>query len=580
MNPMEKPVEQTSFRTHFLVLSLVLVALTVWALVDEFILRRPWKGYQRTFKKIEHQKVSADYQKFLRDVYDVKRLDQLKGQQRAEEGRLEQSKEYREALTALKKADVTLSDWVNRRRAVKSEYDEAAYEFTHARMKKSSRMEFYRKEMAEQKKVLDEVTAKAAEAQSIRDTTKKTVDQHRMAWITLKAEIDKWELPKLDFEERLVKIKSRPIQIQQVMVPALGRIDRCLSCHVGIEKKGFGAERDLVHRSHPGNEFPLDHPKNLLAHHPVDKFGCAVCHHGDGESTKVKKAHGYESNGERVEHFSEPMIKKEFIQAACAKCHEQTTKPGMEIVQKGKDAFKKFGCLACHKVTNGWGEKIAGWEGGPVSVDLAEIADKAHDEIDFSFVEAPHTWAEYVRQRLLDPQKVNPSRPEQGIPYDSPMPNHHLSKDEAVAITTLLQAFTREVKKIPESYKVKNGKSADPAASGDLQAGRHVFVKYGCGACHGLNGEGGQINYNYEGGPTKEKAMMPHLQGLADKYTDDELVERIELGTQPEGKFDANDVTPPLFMPRWKGVIKPEEFNVLVKYLKSIKGAKKTSDDW
>jgi len=574
----DQPVEQITYRTHFVVWSVILVGLTGWAIWDEVVLRRPWKGYQRTFKRIEMKKVNEEYQKYLKESFNSRRVETLKVKLSAEEKRLADSQEHQDALAALKQADLALAKWMAKRRVAKSEYDEAAYEFTHARQKQSSHVESYRRTMEVAKKKLDEVMRQTAAAQAARDAAKRTVDLQRAEYLALKSELEQLERPKIEFEEKIARVASRPIRIQQVMLPSLHRIDRCQSCHVGIDKKGLASpDLPLVYRSHPGNDLPPDHPKNLLAHHPIEKFGCTVCHHGDGEATQVKRAHGYEKNGELLHHMMEPMIKKPYLQASCAKCHEDTSKPGMEVVHRGKQLFKQFGCLACHKASHGWGERIAGWEGGPVSVDLAEIADKPQDEIDYAFVERPHTWDEYILQRLLNPQKVNPARPEQGIPYDSPMPNYGFSREDAMALTTLLHAFTREIKQIPEAYKVKDGQPLKA-----LVDGRQVFVKYGCGACHGLNGEGGRVNYNYQGGPTKEKALIPPLQGLADKYTEAELVERIELGSQPEGKFDPNDVTPPLFMPKWRGIIAPQEMRALVKYLMTLKGPAGggPSEDW
>jgi len=330
-NPLlEKPVEETSYRHLFLGLSVALVLLTVWAVYDETVSRRPWKKYQKEFQIIEYAKVNKDFQKFLEGTYNAKRVAELHEKLKVEEAQLDQSKEYQEAMTVFKKADIIFSDRVNQRRAVKSEYDEAAYEFTHAKQTKSNRMETYRKVMEAVKKEVDEATKHAAETQDAREAAKANVDKLNAVLRGLREEWEKLEGPKLDFEERLARIKGRSVEIHQMIIPGLQKIDRCLSCHVGVNKKGFDApDIPKVHRSHPGMDLPLDHPKNILARHPFDKYGCTVCHRGDGEATKELKAHGYHQSGELVHHMMEPMIKKEYLQASCAKCHQVTTGPGM-----------------------------------------------------------------------------------------------------------------------------------------------------------------------------------------------------------------------------------------------------------
>ena len=57
-----------------------------------------------------------------------------------------------------------------------------------------------------------------------------------------------------------------PVEVRQVYLEELGHVDRCVSCHVGIDNPAFAdAEQPLT--AHPGD---------VLKHHPSDKFGCTV----------------------------------------------------------------------------------------------------------------------------------------------------------------------------------------------------------------------------------------------------------------------------------------------------------------
>src|SRR5262252_5488787 len=63
-----------------------------------------------------------------------------------------------------------------------------------------------------------------------------------------------------------------PIEIRQITVPALHTVDRCVTCHLGIDDPRM-TDQPTPHRTHP---------KGLLEIHRVEKFGCTVCHQGQG----------------------------------------------------------------------------------------------------------------------------------------------------------------------------------------------------------------------------------------------------------------------------------------------------------
>src|SRR5512147_205215 len=63
--------------------------------------------------------------------------------------------------------------------------------------------------------------------------------------------------------------------IRQVWLPELDRVDRCRTCHLGIDDPAFA-----------GAAAPFTtHPGTWLATHPADRFGCTVCHDGQGQAT-------------------------------------------------------------------------------------------------------------------------------------------------------------------------------------------------------------------------------------------------------------------------------------------------------
>ena len=86
-----------------------------------------------------------------------------------------------------------------------------------------------------------------------------------------------WKDYQSDFRE-LVEKKFGPARaevvpagIQQIWVKALDRVDRCTTCHLGVEWKGMESAPE------PFRTHSLD----VLTQHPTAKFGCTVCHRSE-----------------------------------------------------------------------------------------------------------------------------------------------------------------------------------------------------------------------------------------------------------------------------------------------------------
>src|SRR3972149_1074474 len=62
---------------------------------------------------------------------------------------------------------------------------------------------------------------------------------------------------------------------RQLYLPDLGRIDRCVTCHLAI---------DNPHTKDAAQPLTA-HPGETMIHHPKERFGCTVCHRGQGLGT-------------------------------------------------------------------------------------------------------------------------------------------------------------------------------------------------------------------------------------------------------------------------------------------------------
>ncbi|MBI4376493.1 MAG: cytochrome c [Elusimicrobia bacterium] len=383
------------------------------------------------------------------------------------------------------------------------------------------------------------------------------------------------------------KLKRTPLEIKQIITKDLGRVDRCTTCHVGMD--------EYVNPS-MANDFTKNpfkaHPNAavLNGNHPFQKYGCTACHQGQGLATTAKAAHG------KVMHWEKPMLEGKLIQASCAKCHANfETLKGAEVAALGKKLFNKHGCQGCHSIRG---------VGGIISVDLGDIADKPVERIaGYNFdrvlkldsrtgkmekLHHSHHEDEWNIQNWIlghltnDPIVVTPNdpfaqfNPEPVAPSGMPDFREELGHSGAEAITAYLMSMSAE--QLPHRYFVPAPAKPEPRFANNLEHGKHVFEKYGCQGCHGLGGVKGRRNYNALGpgqeDPKKDmdKGQEPTLVDVVGTYTHEELKKRISAGVPASAvsKFNEKGPVPPLYMPAWKDKIKGKELDDLASWLLSI----------
>ncbi|MBI3321294.1 MAG: c-type cytochrome [Candidatus Omnitrophica bacterium] len=338
--------------------------------------------------------------------------------------------------------------------------------------------------------------------------------------------------------------------IQQIIVSDLKRVDRCTTCHLAIEKPQLALAEEPF-KAHPGR---------YLAWHPVEKFGCTVCHGGQGLATETAAAHG------DVPHWEEPLLRGPLVQASCAQCHGnlQPIADYAPVLLKGRALFKAKGCYGCHAVKE---------FGQAVSQDLTEVGSKSYQliEADFEMMDPPHDRIRWFMRKLSNPRALNPGvRPEHLPPdeeevFPSAMPNFGLKDDEVLALAVYLLSLTESDP--PASYVRPARPEPDRIYASAIERGQAVFEQYGCAACHGIGGVGGRRNWN--AGLGEE---VPPLVYVKAYYGNEEqsLKELIRNGRQPVPRADAHRPNPSLYMPAWKDRISEEDLDALVAYLFSL----------
>ncbi len=385
------------------------------------------------------------------------------------------------------------------------------------------------------------------------------------------------------FADDAMSWRRRPLEIKQIIAKDLGRVDRCISCHVGMDEyTNPTLKNDFT--EHPYKAHPA--AESLGKKHQFQKFGCTVCHQGQGLATEAEDSHGF------VHNWEKPLLKGALIQGSCVKCHEDyRTLKGAELAAQGRGLMEKHGCFGCHS--------IKGF-GGTVSENLEAVADKPFERI--SLYHFPlmrkkgkmiprHDWnvQEWIRGHLVnDPMVIVPNDPhahhnaEPIAPSGMPNFTKEISEDQAESIVAYLMAMTPE--NIPSRYYVFAPPPPEPKFASSLERGKFVFQKYGCQGCHGLEGKEGRRNFNAMGPGQSDhendmdKGREPTLVDVVGTYTRDELRHKIESGVSQASisKFNPKGPTPPLFMPAWKDRIKGAEMEDLLTWLLSIG---KKSDD-
>ncbi len=269
-----------------------------------------------------------------------------------------------------------------------------------------------------------------------------------------------------------VDLSDIPDGIQQIWVEDLDRVDRCITCHQGINWKGLESV-DNPWKTHPNSE--------LIANHPPEKFGCTVCHGGQGYAVYEYDAHGF------VEHWDEPLLSKTIgseynprdpsplEQIRCNNCHryERQTR-GTDYINYAKSLVRDKGCTICH-IVNG--------EGGKLGPDLTFEGDKHAESFDFSnfATENPSIFTWHFNH-FKSPESVVPN---------TIMPSMNFQTRDAIALSMLVMSW-RDVSAVPTAY-LPGIEFKDELTPEEIEKDRRMregdgafFVEKSCFVCHSI----------------------------------------------------------------------------------------------
>jgi cytochrome c2/nitrate reductase cytochrome c-type subunit len=252
-----------------------------------------------------------------------------------------------------------------------------------------------------------------------------------------------WRLTEARFDRldrvRLPGAEERIRGLHQYWLPDLDRVDRCVSCHRGID--------DPVFRGAP--EPFAAHPGRWLDTHPPERFGCTACHGGQGEATTyTAAAHG------RIPHWPGPMRHGVLVEAGCGTCHRERSPQLAPALAAGRATLAASGCVACHDIPGFAGEEVQ-------APRLENVGAKLR------------AW---WMARYLDRPQVLPG---------ARMPDFRLTAEE----TAGLVAFLRVQRTATAAVRIEDG----DATGADVDRGREIFARARCVSCHRVDGRGGDL---------------------------------------------------------------------------------------
>ena len=240
------------------------------------------------------------------------------------------------------------------------------------------------------------------------------------------------------------------VEMKQVVLPELETIDRCVSCHNGI---------DDPRMTDVGNPHAV-HPGRYLEWHEPNRFGCTLCHRGQG------RAMTFEDAKAEGRHWDYPLLPAELSQSSCGLCHsaEEIADRGGDVYAAGAALFEAKGCRSCHKV---------GAQGGHLGPVLDNEGLKVPGSLPMANVEGPRTLPQWLVEHFADPQT---------IVTGSRMPAPGLSGAETTALTTYLLSLQQ--RDLPGSYMTPERHLVLYAqARPDPLSGEELFSRF-CSTCH------------------------------------------------------------------------------------------------
>jgi cbb3-type cytochrome oxidase cytochrome c subunit len=571
--------DQKTLHVVFFFSSAALLAATLWMFAADHFL--PWKRWQREFNSVvKREKLQDELSKQEQELRtrrdEIATLEQRLAQARASEANNAEITQLKSELASLD-ADLVRQDMAVQfakadRQEALSAYDRVVQEFEG-----SGEIDVARRAVLEYRRDQHYQTfldheKRVAELQAVVDAAKRQIRERQ-------DRLEKLEKPRAQIEEELKKKQDQkrkleraiestvftpgarlrglpildafaaPVKPDQVVLEDLRlnynfkyvtRHDRCRTCHVGIDQDGYTAEMGLKHPflSHPH----LDLFVGAKSPHKFEKFGCTICHQGQGTATafdwsshspndsrQMKEWH--QRHGWFFNHFHElPMFPKRFTESGCIQCHHDPhqfavaeEKYGYAIGRKvllGYETVRTYGCFGCHEISGfaDDGTAIGPHLRLPLRTDSPPMRRRALRRVGPTLMNVREKLTEeFVQKWIRDPLAFRPTtrmptfydQLDSGFFGDAPEGEFDQPHDPGTLASVEIHAIGKYLFALSEPTNYQ-----PIGATGNAETGKKLFVEKGCLACH--------YHKEHPPGFTRVRPpFAPELSEIGAKFTTD-----------------------------------------------------------
>jgi hypothetical protein len=279
--PKIDPIEQKSYASLYVFAIGFLVISTVWCVYDEVVSRRPWKAYQKEFLALADAKTQKD----LTDAQAALTGDEYNSLNQAYQKALkafQDNPEQRAKVAELKQIDSEVTELLHELQLHRGEYQAMVY--LMEKMPEGEEKEKLLRDAQVHEPFIAEINAKMAANQVRKKELRKELAEVAKEKDELQAKVQGFQSRVAGIQRFREALKTETITIKQVVNEELDIVDRCHSCHAGINRTGFD-DAPQPYSTHPMVvTLPPLGPglgeRGIMSVHPTEIFGCTPCHSG------------------------------------------------------------------------------------------------------------------------------------------------------------------------------------------------------------------------------------------------------------------------------------------------------------
>lgn len=407
LDPRDEWYDKKKLNKIFAWSSAALLVATAWMIYDDW--DREWKHYQRQFQEVQAERFAIEADEvwrenadtYARAYYAYRAARESAAARKAEVRRIE-------AKIAKLDAEIYVADNAekearNLAAVEKSRYEAGEAEALARYREQIARASEYRAELERLRANRKALSAELVEAHAGLDAAEDEVEAALRGWRQVQEALRsaRWtwldylrNAPLLDFMDPSVKIRQVvPEKLTRDMNFGFAqRVDRCQTCHLGIDDARFALTEDGTAFADPKTQTAIErvaaragadsavvyrrYLKMFSAHprldvyvasnslYPVEKYGCTICHEGNGRGTSMsgavhvppdeetKKRWEKEYDYEYNHYWQWPMLPGKYVEGNLQRLRKGTwevPEPAEEL-NRGLALIQRYQCFACHKI--------------------------------------------------------------------------------------------------------------------------------------------------------------------------------------------------------------------------------------